>query len=176
MIRKDLIRALQEKGFSIAEARRILDSIFGSIRNALLRYEEVATPIGLFRRDKEGSTCITDSLVEGGKRSRRLVYRRPAIDYFPDYPHRIDFVELEEARARGEGQIWQVRRHSGRSTDGSRIVYRGSEQKARQRYRGISVKLRQGSVELLNRDGSVAERTTGRRGRPPRAPSANRRF
>src|ERR1700692_3338410 len=83
LTKKDLKLALREKGFSLAEAGRIIDDILGSMREALGRCEPVETPIGHFWRNREGSTCVTHSL-KGGKRDRDFVYRHPAFHYSAD--------------------------------------------------------------------------------------------
>jgi len=43
---------------------------------------------------------------------------------------------------------WNVRRHSGRSGVGWRIVYVGNYERAERRYERIAAELRQGAVEL----------------------------
>jgi hypothetical protein len=96
LTRKDLKIALREKGFSITEATRIIEAIICSMVRGLWRGERVETPIGRFRRDSKGSTCVTDSL-EGSKRVRRLVHRRRAIHYEPDP---LDSIEGCVQRAR----------------------------------------------------------------------------
>jgi hypothetical protein len=119
---------------------------------ALLRGERLETPIGNFHRDQNGSNCVTH-VLEGsdGKPARRLVHRRPAVHY---NPNPVDTIALAMAAwARGEGRIWNVMRHSGRKKDVARVVYSGTEEKARERYRKLSDALRQGWVELINSDG-----------------------
>lgn len=53
---------------------------------------------------------------------------------------------------------WSVLRHSGRINTELRIVFEGTEEKARTKYQKISTDLRQGEVILLAPNGRVEGR------------------
>jgi hypothetical protein len=98
LTRKDLILALREQGCSIAEARRIIDAIFGSMVEALGRREQVDTPVGSFRRARKVSkNCITD-VLNGARRVPKLVRRRSAILYTTHIQRPVPLSNLQLRR------------------------------------------------------------------------------
>jgi hypothetical protein len=60
---------------------------------------------------------------------------------------------------------WKVERWGGNANHKRHVVFLGSEDKARERYREIYLALRQGSVELVDDQGRTVRRYGSGRGR-----------
>jgi hypothetical protein len=60
---------------------------------------------------------------------------------------------------------WKVERWGGNPNHKRRVIFLGSEDRAREKYHAVYLALRQGLVELINPEGQIVKRYGSGRGR-----------